>query len=342
MNLDKVEFHNAGALETLPGYGDNAIVRIPAKVRNKLNRRARFVGMESIGCEVRFVTDAPNIELFISCSKPELVEAGEIRVFKGNHRNLVATVLPGVVTNIRLAAPEQFKNAKKDKLDEEGFSSDVWRICFNRGGVFCIHGIDTFGYDIRPPQADEKPALKWLAYGSSITNSHLDGYPHFAARVLKVDVQNKGLSGACQCEKEMADWIADECDWDVLTCEMGINMRGGFALEEFRSRVDYLLRKVTSTHPDKPVIAINLYPNCFSEDWSVDSEHTHTECEAAYNQIVRDVVTEIGSPNLHMIEGSDILTDFTGLTSDLLHPCPFGHAIMGASLAAKMKTILDI
>lgn len=340
MNFDKVEFHNTAGVEKLPGHGDNALVRIPAEVRNKLNQRARFIGMESVGCEVRFVTDAPNVDLYISCTKPEFFDQGEIRVFKGNHRNQVVNIEPGTVHNIRLTKPDAFNNVPKVKLDREGFSSDVWRITFNRGGVFSLHGIDTFGYDIRPPRAEEKPALKWLAYGSSITNSNLDGYPHFASRLLKIDVQNKGLSGACQCEKEIVDWIVDACKWDVLTCEMGINMRGGFSPEEFRKRVDYLLNKATAT--GKPVIAINLYPNSFSEDWSVDPEHANTVCEAAYNQAVRDVVADINAPNLFMIEGRDILTDFTGLTSDLLHPCAFGHAIMGANLAAKMKDILGL
>ncbi len=62
MNLKEVQLFNVGALEPVPGLGDAGMMRIPEKVRNCLNERARFVGMDSVGCEVRFVTDAPNID----------------------------------------------------------------------------------------------------------------------------------------------------------------------------------------------------------------------------------------------------------------------------------------
>ena len=48
-----------------------------------------------------------------------------------------------------------------------------------------FHGIDAFGADIRPPRADEKPALRWLAYGSSITHSSRNGYPARAASLRR-------------------------------------------------------------------------------------------------------------------------------------------------------------
>ena len=66
MNLDKVEYYNVGDRETIPGLGENGLVRVPRGVRNCLNNRARFVAMDSVGCEVRFVTEATNIDIYVS------------------------------------------------------------------------------------------------------------------------------------------------------------------------------------------------------------------------------------------------------------------------------------
>lgn len=342
MIVDNVEIHNSGALESMPGLNGMGLARIPADVRNRMNHRARFVGMDSVGCELRFVCDAPNVDVYLTYSKPEFADNAEVRIYKGNYLCSTVPVTPGVHSSIRLIEPPAFATVRRETIDAEGFSSKVWRVCMNRGGTCCFHGINSHGYAVRPPAADEKPRLKWLAYGSSITNSSLDGYPHVAARLLKVDVQNKGLSGACHCEPEMADWIASSCEWDFLTCEMGVNMRGSFTPEQFRERVDYLLRKVTSAHPGKPIVAINIFPNNLSEDRVLDRQGIGTESEIAFNRIVRELVKEIAAPNLHLIEGRDILTDFTGLSGDLLHPSTFGHSIMGFNLAAKLKTISGI
>ncbi len=342
MLFQNVELHNVGGLEEVPGLGPNGFMRIPADVRYQLNDRARFVGMDSVGCEIRFVTDCRNPDITFSFSKPEFTPKAEVRIFRGNFQTMVVEVEPGKVHTIRLDEPVSFGNVDREKIDRCGFASNVWRVCMNRGGSAVLHGINTFGHDIRPPKPEEKPKLNWLAYGSSITNSSLDGYPHFAARLLKVDVQNKGMSGSCQCEHIIADWMAESCEWDFITCEMGINMRDWFTPEEFAERVKYMLNTLVKRHPDKPVVAINLFPNHLTDGWTIKPEALGAVNEIAYNSIVRDVVKEIGTSNLHMIEGSDILTEFTGLSGDLLHPCPFGHAVMGTNLANKLRPILNI
>ncbi len=337
MNLKNVEFYNVGGIEKVPGLGDNCFMRIPEKVRNHLNDRARFVGMDSIGCEVRFVCPSPNIDIIVACSRPELTEKGEIRVFKGNFLHQLLPVEPGRVHNFRISPPDSFKATSSKAINEGGFSSDVWRLVFNRGATFCLHGIDPHGYAIRPPKAAEKPKFNWLAYGSSITNSNLDGYPHFAARKLRVQVQNKGLGGACHIEKEMVDFLVDGCKWDFATCELGINMRGGFTPEDFRKRAAYLIDRFTET--GKPVMIIGLFPNCRTPGFT-DKSDLSTEREDAFNKILAELVKKKKAANLHFIPGSQILDDFTGLTGDLLHPSSYGYAIMGTNLAERIGKIV--
>jgi lysophospholipase L1-like esterase len=337
MNLKNVEFYNTGALENVPGLGENGFMRVPESVRNRLNNRARFVAKDSVGCEVRFVTDATNIDINLSCNKPEFSDKGEIRIFKGNFQYQAHEIEPGKVHNIRLSPPEMFNIASKEAINEGGFSSDVWRIVCNRGATFVLHGIDTHGYGIRPPKPEEKPKLNWLAYGSSITNSSLDGYQHFAARKLRVAVQNKGLSGACQIEKELVDYFVDDCEWDFATCELGVNMRGAFTPEEFEERASYLIDRFTAT--GKPVLIISVFPNRNTATHTAEPD-LGTEREAAYNAILPALVEKKNASNLYFMPGSEVLDDFTGLSGDLLHPCPYGHAIMGANLAKKLKEII--
>ncbi|HCE43148.1 MAG TPA: lysophospholipase [Lentisphaeria bacterium] len=337
MNFENVEFYNAGAVEKVPGLGDHGFMRIPENVRNQLNDRARFVAMDSVGCEVRFVTASPNVDIFLSCNRPEFSEMGEVRVFKGDFLFQTLPIEPGKVINFRLNPPESFNIASSLAINAGGFSSDVWRLAFNRGATFCLHGIDTHGYAIRAPKADEKPRLNWLAYGSSITNSSLDGYPHFAARKLKVQVQNKGMSGACHMEKEMVDYLVDECEWNFATCELGINMRGGFAPDIFEKRASYLVNRFTAT--GKTVVIISVFPNCRTSTHTVKPE-INTEREDAYNAILSALVEKKNVPNLHFIPGKDVLDDFTGLSGDLLHPSSYGHAIMGANLADKLRKLI--
>lgn len=335
---DNLEFHNVAALEAAPGFNAPILPRLPAELRHRLNPRARFVAMESVGAEIRFVCAAPNLRVHLSCLKPEFNERLDVKIYKGNFECQAAQLVPGVITTLFINPPPNMDKVKPQWLRTKGFSPDVWRIAFGRGiGVFC--GLDTFGAEYRPPRPDEKPAVTWLAYGSSITNSHLDGYPHVAARRLGVDVINLGLSGACQCEKEIVDWMTSRQDWDIATLELGINMIGGFTPEEFRARAEYLIRTFAESHPAKPVVLITLFPSLERAEIA-NSAGVNQERDEAFCRIIREIHRELNRPNLHLIEGGDILDDVNGLGADLLHPNIFGHAVMGMNLAERLRRLI--
>lgn len=330
-----VAFHNVGELERLGDLPGVLLSRLPRKVRESLNRRARHVALEGVGCEVRFVSDFPEVRVFVAAQKPEFGDQLEIRVFRGDFEHSVHQIPPGQTAALALAVPDAFASAQPCHL-RQGFAPNVWRVQFGRGpGLFL--GVDGLGGTVRPPLPEELPKCNWLAYGSSITNSHLDGYPQVAARRLGVDVQNKGLSGACQCEPELADWLATGCAWDFATLELGVNMRG-FAPEEFAKRASYLVRQVVTLNPGKPVFLITVFPNCLTQ--GIAQENRICAADLAFNDTLRGLVGEIGSPDLHLIEGYQILDQFTGLRTDLLHPSPYGHAVMGLNLAELLRPVL--
>ena len=343
MNIENVAFYNLGALEPIPGYGENGLVRVPERVRRHLNERARFVGQSSVGIEIRFVTDAPIVDVYISVMEPEFSPRGTLRVYKGNLEVTTIEVVPGVMKFYRIQNPKWEEGcAGENMFKQGGFSKDVWRIICDQS-TYILQGIDVHGHEIHPPKPEELPACNWLAYGSSITNANLDGFIDVAAKYLKIQVQNKGFSGSCHLEKELVDYLLDECEYDFMTFELGINMRGRYTVEEFRKRAAYLINRLAVL--SKPAVIISTFPNKHTGGYiaadAAQSDLEQSLREAEYEKILEELVLHVGCKKLMFIKGEEILTDMTGLRADLLHPTTYGSAVMGLKLAERLKPFLQ-
>ena len=57
-------------------------------------------------------------------------------------------------------------------------------------------------------------------------------------------------------------------------------------------------------------------------------------------QALRDAVASCPTPNVHLIEGPDLLTDIGGHTPDIIHPADNGMIQMGENLAKRLKSLL--
>jgi lysophospholipase L1-like esterase len=242
---------------------------------------------------------------------------------------------PGVVHCLQLTPPDHFATVRPEAL-RRGFDPGVWRVFFDRGSMV-FHGIDTFGAPLRRPTAAEKPALRWLAVGSSITHSSRNGYPHRAARLLGVDVLNKGLSGSCYIDPAAADHLAAGCDWDFATLELGINMRATFTPDEFARRARHLVERCLAAKPGRPVVLVTIFRNAVDHLLAPDA---HSAKQEAFDAILRDLAREHAARGVHLVEGADIVDDLTLLTSDLLHPTDHGHGRMAENLSAFLRPII--
>ena len=338
---DDLEFH-AAELRKAPGIDGWLPVRIPAEIGNRLNPRARYIATDTATTEIRFVTDAPTVDVSLSAVKPEFgVELLEVRVFYGNFEAPGIWLKPGVVTTFRLtpqnAAIRGIKTEYLRKGPGIGFAPNVIRLVSQRGGmIYC--GINTFGSPVRPPEPPEKPAKTCLFYGSSISNSHLDGYPSVACKALGTDIINLGMCGSCRIEPELVDWMAARNDWDLAVFELGINILW-MEPEEFRRRVDYLLNIFLSRHPGNPLVLLTLFPSNARFEFVI--QPTGEDKDAAFCSILRELHAKYAEKgNVHLIEGKDILTDLNGLGADFLHPKLYGHALMGLNLAKKLAPLL--
>jgi lysophospholipase L1-like esterase len=339
ITYESVQFHNVSELEQSNKMPGLRLHRFPANVRCALSEKGKTKAIESNGCEIRFVTDAVNVQISLS----SLGTNGKVLVFRGDFFHSSHTLQAGVIETISLEVPERFAEVSQDKLYSGAFASNVWRIFFERfSAVF--YDIDAFGHEVRPPKESELPKLTLLAYGSSITQgagtlSNYNGYVQQAARRLGVDAVNLGLSGACYCEKELADHIALRGDWDAAFFELGVNMRSIFSIEQFEQRAFYLLDQIINANPQKPIFLTTIYPN--RATYFLNSSNALTDHEQRYNEALRKYATTHGNSNLYLIEGSQIMTDFTSLTSDLIHPSDFGHIQMGEQLAKFISPLLN-
>ena len=328
VRLGEIEFHNL--LPEPHGFGSGfALPRYPRAVRDVLESPGFLTANEATGGEIRFVTDALHLRIFLTADVQDM----EVDVFRGAFWHSTHLLKQGGVSNIQVTPPDRFSIMRPAALLRGGFHPDVWRVILDRGSVV-FHGLETFGQAVRQPTMGETPAIRWLAYGSSITHSSKNGYPAHAARLLGVDVQNKGLSGSCYIEREAADFLAADCEWDFATLELGINMRLQFTAEEFERRARYLVRRCVEAKPGRPVVLVSIYPN-FANDLAAPAETA--ERQAAFDHILRQIADEHRGNNVHLIEGGSILTDLSWLGVDLLHPTDYGHARMGENLARALE-----
>ncbi len=332
---ESLELHNVAELEPWCG-GGVLLQRLPRAVREQLTDRGRQVGQGSAGSEIRFVTEAHFINIYLHA----LQGAGErVIIFAGDIQVMVYELRSGMNT-ISFSPLELFARLRPEFFAGGRFAPQVWRIFLPRCLV-ALQGVDTMGWDRRPPRAEELPARRWLAYGSSITNGSASSMHHLsyvqqAAWRLGVDVLNLGLGGACLCEAVMADHLAGLKDWDFATLELGVNMRWRFDSQEFERRARYLVGQVVTQNPGKPVVLITIFRN--SAGW-LREEDQNGRREAEFNTILRQIKSEDQSGRLHLLEGSQLLSRAGGLTGDLIHPSDYGMIEMGENLAQGLRRL---
>lgn len=337
-----IELHNVS--EITKAAGGIAFYRFPLDVCNNLghkeHKRGRFISKVSTGCEIRFVTDGP-----VRIKIMPLNEDGRISIWQGDYYNSAVDIKKGTWASVLIDKNPRFDVIDDVNVPSKRFNYKVWRIAFDSRAEWIYGGIDNMGSDVRPPAADEKPSIKWLAYGSSITHgagavNHHNSYVQRAAIEMGIDVFGCGLGGACLCERVMAEHLSKRGDWDFITMELGINMRGMFTPDEFKERAYYLIDKILTENPGKPVVMITTYPNF--ADIMEDKNDIAAVRDSAFREILKKKYNNTGNQDLYIIDGDKVLTNFTALSGDLVHPADTGHIEMGHNLADMLKAMLHM
>lgn len=337
MIYKNIEFHNVGELGKRDGYSGLFLYRYPAAVRKTMTQLGQVAATNSSGVEIRFCTDAEWGSVTLSLhSEYAWQTTGNVDLYKGEVFCGRHTLKEGRPTTIKLTPPALLRELNHHAFAGAHFATAVWRLVLG-DGIFIFHEVTSSGRAVRPPGKNEKPRLRWLAYGSSITNVAADGYVHQAARFLGVDVLNKGMCGSCCCEKETATYLAVREPWDFATLELGVNMRGEPHRTAFEKRAGEFVAILRRRHPDQPIILIGIFPN--SDDYRLRA-NALSACNREHRQTLREIVAKADDPNLHFIEGDQVLTRFGGLGQDLIHPSPVGHVLMGKNLAELLAPVI--
>jgi hypothetical protein len=336
MEYEGVALHNVAELKPRP-CGGVRFQRVPETVRLGLNPHAQERMLDVVGTEIRFVINGEAAEVHLHA----LCNTMSAQVFFGDFRVNTEHVVGAEPMALRVEYPRSLLAQDARRLGPLSFSPRVCRVFLARGCA-CFHGVSG---DVRAPRPDELPALRYLAYGTSITQGagaslrHLCYVSQTATR-LRADAINLGCASSAHCEAAMADHIASRRDWHFCTLALSTNM-GGFPLPEFSARVRYMVEKAADAPGARPVACITLWPKGGDLRDVTTGETNAGATPEDYRQALRDVVAASKRPNVHLLEGRDLLPEFRGLSPDLLHPSDYGHTIMAERLAARLKTILD-
>lgn len=187
-----------------------------------------------------------------------------------------------------------------------------------------------------PPEPGDVPEKRYLAYGSSITHGSLSlsmpsAYAERTARRLKMDVLNLGFAGSAHLESAMADYIASRKDWDVATLELGINIADALTREEFYARSKYFIRTVATAHPTKPVVCTDAFTSAF--DVGLQGEYW-------FRDVIAGVCAELALPNVHYVNGRELMRDYDTLSADLAHPDADGQQEISDNLIRIIRSVI--
>lgn len=327
MIFQNIDIHGCAVLEELPG-GAYGTLRVPVKVEQCLSERGKVQNRNATGIEFRFVMNEDAVVL--KFAQPEGMCA-RITVYHGEFVADWPETTKDISGECEVTIKKPANLPILKRLAEEyghRFSPDVVRLVFDMRP--CLVGVVG---DISLPTEDMYPKKKYLAYGSSITHGSiaLHAYYHYVERVasnLGADVTNYGFAGSACLEHGMADYIADECEFDFATLEMGINIID-IDPEVYEERVRYFVPRIALAHPDATIFAIDVY--------TCKSDIVGNGKAERFREILSRVVAELNLPNVVYVNGKTVLTNPSRLTTGLVHPNPDGIMEMTENLTRMIR-----
>jgi lysophospholipase L1-like esterase len=313
------------------------LCRLPLALLPKLGPSGRIRPFAPAGAEIRFnlVGDEARVKLRFVDTRREVNRRLSViaEIYHGTFAAGWVEIRDTWTEIVVTRPPAMSEISKAARQQPQAFPPELVRILLPLHTEIRLLSITG---EVTPPGENQVPARRYLAYGSSITHGFIatrpgDAYPARVASALGVDAFNLGLGGAAKLEPEMADHIAGRDDWDFASLELGINLIGK-TTDEFRALVAGFLPRIVEPHRDKWIFCIDIF-SC-RHDLLDDPKLPQ------FRAIVRDAVQSLQAPRLVHLDGRALLTQWSGLSTDLVHPTSSGFAEIAAGLVNAIKPAL--
>ncbi len=345
MIYENFELHNVAEVSQRPS--GLRMYRFPKAACDSMNLGAhiygRYVSQTTTGCEIRFVTEGDRAIISLSA----IDQDGYVQIYRGDFRYYTGytytyPVKKGQVTHIELVKAPNFEALDPSlKRKEGGFSPEVWRVMSDINFIMTMVDFESFGAKVRPPRPDELPKKTLLCYGTSLTygacaSAQSVCYCQLLGRMLNVNLLNKAMGGSCCNEPMVADYFAsDDIHFDALLLENAVNM--GTQYEEYEKRGAYLLDRITAAKPDVPIYMVTSYPHSGTVVPGCAcpvTKKSEIASSIGTDEIIRSFAKKY--PQVHLIEGAEMMNDLTSLTCDLIHMSDYGQIMTATNLARVM------
>ncbi len=209
------------------------------------------------------------------------------------------------------------------------------------GTKFVELGIPTNSLLEKAPAWGDGARKPIVFYGTSITqgaSASRPGMVHTAIlqRRFNWPIINLGFSGNGKMEPEMADLLA-ELDPSVYVIDCLPNM----VADEIKARVEPLVRKLRTAHPDTPIVLVEdrTLQGAFLTQGQMEWYHLkdRAELKAAFDRL-----QQAGMTNLFYIPGEHLFGDDGEGSTDGSHPNDLGFTRQAEVFAKVLEPLLKI
>ncbi|MEP6669479.1 MAG: GDSL-type esterase/lipase family protein [Chthoniobacter sp.] len=201
--------------------------------------------------------------------------------------------------------------------------------------------VDFQGLEVNPDARFEaipaRPAKRYLAYGDSITHgftaSAVDkSYAYLVAQKNGWQLVNLGLGGRASNVSDAR--VVASLKADVISVFIGVNdWQGGGPLERYRLNMMGFLDALRATQPTVPIYYVTSL--WVPPSWNPKGQVAVLE---SYRQVAREIVAARKDPNLHLVEGPELIDhDIALFDATPVHPNDKGFAQMAERLAPQMR-----
>ncbi len=239
----------------------------------------------------------------------------------------------------------KFERSKRDGCGNEPVTvrlpadgeMHTYELILPYGDIVELHSVSVNSeseFEAPPP----RPPVRCVFFGDSITQgfcaSRIDRtFPFLVGELLDYEVINLGIAGIGLNPGSAK--VLGGIPMDRMVVEIGANdWKDGMLPEEFRKNTDKFLHDFRSFQQETPVWWIT--PPWISPKWKLKTMRYELDL---YRDIIREEVEKRRDPNLHVIDGLELIDHDTQFYDQVpVHPVDAGYEQMAERLALHLAS----